>query len=83
MNSYLQRVRSFTPDVKLLLVYCLLANIGYGVIELIFNFYLLELGYREDFIGQWRAVATLAIAGASVGLGTVINRFGSWWAMVG
>ena len=51
MYSYLLRVRSFSPDVKLVLVYCLLAGIGYGVIELIFNFYLLELGYKEDFIG--------------------------------
>jgi len=83
MYSYLQRVRSFSPDIKLVLLYCLLANIGYGVIELIFNFYLLELGYREDFIGQWRAVATLAVAGASLGLGTAINRFGNWRTMVG
>lgn len=82
MNSYLHRVRSFTPDIKLLLVYCLLANIGYGVIELIFNFYLLELGYREDFIGQWRAVSTLSVAAASLGLGAMINRFGSWRTMV-
>lgn len=83
MSSYLLRVRSFSSDVKLVLLYCLLANIGYGVIELIFNFYLLELGYREDFIGQWRAVATLAVAGASLGLGAAINRFGNWRTMVG
>ena len=82
MYSYLLRVRSFSPDIKLVLVYCLLANIGYGVIELIFNFYLLELGYREDFIGQWRAVATLSVAGASLGLGAAINRFGNWRTMV-
>ncbi len=83
MASYLLRVRSFSPDVKLVLVYCLLANIGYAAIELIFNFYLLELGYREDFIGQWRAVATLSGAGASLGLGAAINRFGNWRTMVG
>jgi predicted MFS family arabinose efflux permease len=82
MYSYLHRVRSFSPDIKLVLVYCLLANIGYGVIELIFNFYLLELGYREDFIGQWRAVSTLSVAAASLGLGAMINRFGSWRTMV-
>jgi MFS family permease len=82
MYSYLLRVRSFSPDVKLVLVYCLLAGIGYGVIELIFNFYLLELGYKEDFIGQWRAISTLAVAGASMFLGTAINRFGTWWTMV-
>lgn len=82
MSSYLQRVRSFNPDVKLILVYCLLANIGFGVIELIFNFYLIELGYREDFIGQWRAIATLSVAGASFGMGWAINRFGNWRVLV-
>jgi predicted MFS family arabinose efflux permease len=82
MYSYLQRVRSFSPDVKLVLVYCLLSGIGYGVIELIFNFYLLELGYKEDFIGQWRAISTLAVAGASLFLGTAINRFGTWRTML-
>jgi MFS family permease len=82
MFTYLQRVRSFNPDVKLILVYCLLACIGFGVIELIFNFYLLELGYREDFIGQWRAVATLAVAAASLGMGPAINRFGNWRVLV-
>ena len=82
MYSYLLRVRSFSPDVKLVLVYCLLSGIGYGVIELIFNFYLLELGYKEDFIGEWRAVSTLAVAGASLFLGAAINRFGTWWTMV-
>lgn len=82
MITYLQRVRSFNPDVKLILVYCLLANIGFGVIELIFNFYLLGLGYREDFIGQWRAVATLSVAAASFGMGAAINRFGNWRVLV-
>jgi MFS family permease len=82
MFTYLQRVRSFNPDVKLILVYCLLSNIGFGVIELIFNFYLLELGYREDFIGQWRAIATLSVAAASLGMGYAINRFGNWRVLV-
>lgn len=83
MTSYLHRVRSFAPDVKLILLYCLFANIGFGVIELIFNFYLLELGYREDFIGKWRAIATLAMAATSLGLGTLINRYGPWRTIVG
>lgn len=82
MYNYLLRVRSFSSDVKLVLVYSLLAGIGYGVIELIFNFYLLELGYKEDFIGEWRAVSTLSVAGASLFLGSAINRFGTWWTMV-
>lgn len=82
MLTYLRRVRSFNPDVKLILVYCLLANIGFGVIELIFNFYLLGLGYREDFIGQWRAVATLSVAAGSFGMGAAINRFGNWRVLV-
>jgi MFS family permease len=78
MSAYLQRVRAFSPDIKLFLLYNLLANVGFGVIELIFNFYLLELGYREDFIGEWRSVQTVSMAISALTVGVLINRFGVW-----
>jgi MFS family permease len=78
MASYLRRVRNFSFDIKLFLLYNLLANIGFGVIELVFNFYLLELGFREDFIGEWRAIQTVSMAVAALSLGFWINRYGPW-----
>jgi MFS family permease len=78
MSNYVRRVRNFSFDIKLFLLYNLLANIGFGAIELIFNFYLLEIGYREDFIGEWRAVQTISMAVAAASIGFWINRYGPW-----
>ncbi|CAN5892781.1 hypothetical protein BH24CHL4_BH24CHL4_07250 [soil metagenome] len=83
MATYLRRVRNFSFDIKLFLLYNLLANIGFGVIELVFNFYLLEIGYREDFIGEWRAIQTISMAIAAFSIGFWINRFGPWRVIVG
>ncbi|MGE3798076.1 MAG: MFS transporter [Thermomicrobiales bacterium] len=82
MAAYLRRVLSFSFDIKLFLLYNLLANIGFGTIELVFNFYLLELGHREDFIGEWRAVQTVSMAVAALTIGFWINRFGPWKTIV-
>ncbi len=82
MSSYIRRVRNFSFDIKLFLIYNLLANVGFGAIELVFNFYLLEIGYREDFIGEWRSVQTIAMAISAVSVGFWINRFGPWKVIV-
>ncbi len=83
MSTYLRRVLAFSPDIRLFLLYNLLANIGFGTIELVFNFYLIELGHREDFIGEWRAVQTVSMAVAALSIGFWINRFGPWRTIVG
>jgi MFS family permease len=83
MHGYLRRVQGFGPDIKLFLVYNLLANIGFGVIELIFNLYLLKLDLREDYIGEWRAVQTICMAAGAATVGTLLNRFGTWRGIVG
>ena len=82
MHGYLRRIQGFGPDIKLFLLYNLLANIGYGVIELIFNLYLLKLGLLEDFIGEWRAVQTICMAVSAALIGTILNRFGIWRGIV-
>lgn len=82
MRGYMRRVQGFGPDVKLFLLYNLLANVGFGVTELIFNLYLLKLGLREDFIGEWRAVQTICMAAGAATVGFMINRFGTWRAII-
>jgi MFS family permease len=81
MATYLQRVRSFRRDVRLFLVYNLLAFVGWGVFQLIFNLYLTELGLREDDIGLFSAAQTLVMAGAAATMGPVVGRVGIWRVM--
>jgi len=83
MRTYLHHVRGFGRDIKLFLLYSFLANIGFGVSQLIFNLYLYALNLREDFIGAFNAVQTLSMAGTAMALGFLLNRFGTWRCITG
>ena len=78
----LRRQFNFSRDIRLFLLYNLLANVGWGVFALIFNLYLRELGLREDDMGTFSAVQTLAMAGGAASMGIVLDRLGIWRAIV-
>lgn len=78
MSSYLQAIRILPRDVKLFILFNLLANIGFGVFQLVFNLYLVELDFREDYIGAFNSVQTVFMALAGLTLGATIARFGIW-----
>lgn len=78
MRAYLSSIRAFNPTIRLYLVYNLFAYVGFGVFQLVFNLYLLELQMREDDIGAINAVQTLSMGAGGLVLGSLINRFGSW-----
>jgi MFS family permease len=78
----LRRQFSFSRDIRLFLLYNLLANVGWGVFTLIFNLYLRELGLRENDMGAFSAVQTLAMAAGAATMGVVLDRLGVWQATV-
>ncbi|RIK42076.1 MAG: hypothetical protein DCC58_11585 [Chloroflexi bacterium] len=78
MRGYLRRVASLERDVRLFMVYSLFSNLGMGVFALIFNLYLVGLGYNEAFIGAFNAAYTVAMGLACLGLGFLLNRYGAW-----
>lgn len=83
MRSYLARLGRMPRAIKFFFAFVLLANIGFGVFQLIFNLYLVQLGYREDFIGTFSAFTTVAMAVAAVAMGPLINRFTAWGSLLG
>lgn len=78
MRSLVNRIRNYSGDIRLYLLYTLLANVAIGVFALVFNLYLIELGQREDYIGIFNAIQTMAMAATAVSLGWFINRYGIW-----
>src|SRR5262245_50795542 len=82
MREYLARVMRAPRAIKLFIVYTLLANIGLGVFQLIYNLYLVALGYREDFIGEISAVSTICVAVTALVMGPLVNRYGSWRCII-
>lgn len=81
MSAYLLRIRAFGRDIHLFLLYNLLAYVGFGVFILIYNLYLYQLGLREDYIGAFNAVQTIATAVAALTMGPVLRRYGVWACM--
>ena len=82
MRAYLARMRRAPRAMKLFVLYTLLVNIGFGVFQLIYNIYLVRLGFREDFIGALTAVNTVLIAVAALVFGQLIVRYGSWFCIL-
>lgn len=82
MRAYLARIGRAPRAMKLFIVYTLFVNIGFGVFQLIYNLYLVRLGFREDFIGTLTAINTILIAVAALVFGQLVNRFGSWRCII-
>lgn len=73
----------FGREIRLFLVYILLAHIGFGVFMLIFNLYVYALDFREDTIGLFSAVQTFTMAVTALMMGTLVRRVGLWTVIVG
>jgi MFS family permease len=76
--SYVRSVKTYSTDIRLYLMYTLVANVSIGVFALVFNLYLLQLGLRENFIGAFNALHTIAIAATALSMGWMLNRYGVW-----
>jgi predicted MFS family arabinose efflux permease len=77
MNAYIQSLRHFNRNVRLLFVAnAILGFIFFGIYALLLNLYLLRLGYGAAFIGQVNAVGPLALAIASLPAGAFSQRYG-------
>ncbi len=76
LREYLKTIKLFKIDAKLLLANVLLRFIGYGVFSLLFNLYILQIGYDVDFIGYLTALSNIAVALMAIPSGFIIDRFG-------
>lgn len=65
-----------------MLLYALLSFFGLGITTLIYNLYLVRLGYDEAFIGAFNAILTLSMGATCLALGFLINRFGTWTCII-
>lgn len=76
LGDYLKTIKSFKVNAKLLLANVLLRFIGYGIFSLLFNLYILQIGYDVDFIGYLTALNNIAVALMAIPSGFIIDRFG-------
>jgi MFS family permease len=48
---------------------------AYGINDVLFNLYLFEAGFTEDFIGFFLSISMFIIGGLAIGLGMLADRF--------
>ncbi|MGN6360247.1 MAG: MFS transporter [Thermomicrobiales bacterium] len=79
----LQLWRTQGTALRAFLLYQFLAFLGTGIYALLFNLYLLALGYREDMVGLTSGLNTLAQGIAALLMSTLIRRLGTNRTMIG
>jgi MFS family permease len=81
-TTYLQKLRLFSRDVRLYLISAALAGFSYfGIYVVLFNLYLLRLGYGPQFIGLVNGVSWLPVVVFSLPAGALGRRWGARRAM--
>ncbi len=81
--TYLTAVRGFSRNARLFLFTLGLATLIIdGVYAVVFNLYLLRLGYDAGFVGQINSAGLLTFAIASLPAGELGKRWGSRRAMI-
>ena len=51
VKRYLRRVQSFSPNARWYLLYSVLSGFAMGIMRLLFNFYVLSLGFDAGTLG--------------------------------
>ena len=81
-STYLRQARRFSRNARLFLLSQLLAGIASGVYSLLFNLYLVRLGYDERFIGEVNGLSVLATGLVAFPAGLLADRIGRRRTMI-
>lgn len=82
-TKYLQQLRSFSRDVRLYLISLALANFAFlGIYGVLFNLYILRLGFGPEFIGLLQAASWLPMTIFCIPAGELGGRWGIRRAMI-
>ncbi len=81
LAQYARGLLQLPRDIRLFFLYALFSNVAIGAFALLYNLYLLQVGFREDFIGLVNAVSTASLAVSALSLGTLLQQRGAWWCL--
>ena len=76
-TTYLQKLRLISRNARLYLAGVALQGPGWGIFSVLFNLYLLRLGYGPRFVGLVSGAAMLTLALGSLPAGALGRRWGS------
>lgn len=76
IQGYVQRVRAFQPNARLYLLSVLATGATMGVFRLLFNFYVLSLGYDEALLGNLITTGNTTALIAALPMGYLVDYIG-------
>jgi len=76
VRDYFRKIRMFSRNARLFLSATVLNGFATGIWAVLFNLYLLDLGFREDFIGYMLLLGGLAAGLAAFPAGIICGKIG-------
>jgi MFS family permease len=76
IGDYASKVRSFRPNARLYLVNVVITGAAMGVFRLLFNFYILSLGYNEALLGSLITTSSMTSLVAALPAGYLADLLG-------
>ena len=73
--SYLEKIHLISRDARLTIAVWMFWAFGSGINEVLFNLYLLEAGFGEDFIGFFLSISMFLIGALAIFVGMLSDRF--------
>jgi len=82
MSTYFRNMRTFSKDARLYLTSTFLFGLVFGLQYLVFNLYILSLGYGQGFVGLLAGIPAFTTAILSIPIGMMLPRVGYKRALV-
>ncbi len=82
LTGYFERVRTFQPNARLYLTSVILTGAAMGVFRLLFNFYVLSLGYDEALLGTLITTSSLTALLSALPMGYLVDYIGHKTALI-
>jgi len=83
LRRYAQNVRAFSPNASLYLISTVISSSAFGVFRLLFNFYVLSLGYDQALVGNLVTTSSLTALIAAVPMGYLADVLGRKISLIG
>ncbi|HEY3273184.1 MAG TPA: MFS transporter [Methanocella sp.] len=74
-KNYIRTLAGLNVNVRLLLLRTAIMGLYSGIYGIIFNLYILDMGYRADFLGLLLSISLLTSSAMSIPAGVLCDRF--------
>ena len=82
LRVYLSRVRAFKPNARFYLVSLILSGVTFGVYRLLFNFYILSMGFDEAVLGNLITTSNTTALLMALPMGYLVDLWGRKQALI-